>query len=320
MKILSLKLLRDMKQSVGQFIAIVLVIAVGAFFYTGLVTLSDNLSAYTKGYFQEHNLSDLNVYYGEISAEDVADLRSIEGIHHIEGRYTVQAEQAFEDDKATLTVHSIPVPNAINTSRMMEGRMPEEPNEILLDSHYAEAHHYRIGDSIRIRVNDKDMTFTISGLNENVEHAKKNETQDHQVYGIAYIPEETIPEITGGMFYNEVMIDAQDGYDIDQLGQAIEAHSQSLPYVSQVSKERTFNYSQTQQTIHNNKLMSRVIPIVLFLIEAVILFLIMSRVIDSQRNQVGIMKALGVKKEASCCITWATLCWRVSSAPSWALP
>ncbi|MBY0164809.1 FtsX-like permease family protein [Paenibacillus lautus] len=298
MKILALKLLRDMKQSVGQFIAIVLVIAVGAFFYTGLVTLSDNLSGYTKGYFQEHNLSDLNVYYSQISAEDVADLRSIDGIQHIEGRYTVQTEQAFENDKATLTVHSIPVPNEINTSRMMEGRMPAEPNEILLDSHYAEAHHYRVGDSISLRVNDKDMTFTISGLNENVEHAKKNETQDHQAYGIAYIPEETIPEIAGGLFYNEILIDAKDGYDMDQLGQAIEAHSQSLPYVSQVSKERTFNYSQTQQTIHNNKLMSRVIPIVLFLIEAVILFLIMSRIIDSQRNQVGIMKALGVKKRS----------------------
>ena len=80
-----------------------------------------------------------------------------------------------------------------------------------MDSHYAEAHHFRVGDSISLRVNDKDMTFTISGLNENVEHAKKNETQDHQAYGIAYIPEETIPEIAGGMFYNEILIDAKDG-------------------------------------------------------------------------------------------------------------
>lgn len=296
MKNLTMKLLRDMKQSIGQFIAIVLVIAVGAFFYTGLVTLSDNLSSYTKGYFAEHNLSDLNVYYSQIS--DVADLREIEGIQRIEGRYTAQAAQAFEDYKATVTVHSIPIPNEINTSRMIEGRMPAGPNEILLDSHYAGAHHYNVGDSISLRVNDKDMRFTISGLNENAEHAKKNETQDHQAYGIAYISEEAIPEIAGSLFYNEVMIDAQEGYDIDKLGQAIEAHSQSLPYLSQVSKERTFNYSQTQQTIHNNKLMSRVIPIVLFLIEAVILFLIMSRIIDSQRNQVGIMKALGVKKSS----------------------
>lgn len=298
MRTLGLKLLRDMKQSIGQFVAIVLVIAVGAFFYTGLVTLSSNLSAYTTGYFAEHNLSDLNVYYSHISPEEAAGLREIEGIQHIEGRYTVQAEQAFEDDKASLTVHSIPVPNEINTSKMMEGRMPSAPNEILLDSHYADAHHYRVGDSITLRVNDKDMTFAISGLNENVEHAKKNETQDHHAFGIAYIPEETIPQIADSFFYNEILIDAKDGYDIDRLGQAIEAHSRSLPYVSQVSKERTFNYSQTQQTIHNNKLMSRVIPIVLFVIEAVILFLIMSRIIDSQRNQVGIMKALGVKNRS----------------------
>lgn len=298
MKILSLKLLRDMKQSIGQFIAIVLVIAVGAFFYTGLVTLSDNLSTYTKGYFQEHNLSDLNVFYNQITAEDAAGLQRIEGIHHMEGRYTVQATQAFEDYKAALTVHSIPVPNTINTSRMMEGRMPEGPNEILLDFHYAEAHHYRVGDPISLRMNDKDMTFTISGLNENVEHAKKNETQDHQAYGIAYISEETLPEIAGGLLYNEILIDAKDGYDVDKIGRAIEANSQSLSYLSQISKERTFNYAQAQQTIHNNKLMSRVIPIVLFLIEAVILFLIMSRMIDSQRNQVGIMKALGVKNRS----------------------
>ena len=35
---LFLKLLRDIKQSIGQFIAFVLVIAVGAFFYAGLMT------------------------------------------------------------------------------------------------------------------------------------------------------------------------------------------------------------------------------------------------------------------------------------------
>lgn len=90
------------------------------------------------------------------------------------------------------------------------------------------------------------------------------------------------------------MVDAQEGYDIDRLGKTIEERSKQLPYLSQVTKERTFSYAQIQATIHNNSLMSKVIPLVLFLIEAIILFLAMSRIIDSQRNQVGIMKALGV--------------------------
>ena len=292
---LFLKLLRDIKQSIGQFIAFVLVIAVGAFFYTGLVTLSDNLSAYTKVYFKEHNLSDLNVYYSQISKQDMAGLSQIQGINKIEGRYTLDATQAFEDMKSSLKIHSIPVNNEINTPTLIEGRIPSQKDEILLDSHYAKEHQYQVGDQIQISVNEKNVTFTISGLGENVEYAKKNEIQDHKTFGVAYMTEAVIPQIAGGFYYNEILIDAEEGYDIDQLGQIIEAQSNELSYVKQISKERTFSYSQLQQTIHNNKLMSRVIPLVLFMIEAIILFLTMSRIIDSQRNQVGIMKALGVK-------------------------
>lgn len=291
------KLLRDIKQSIGQFFAFVLVIAVGAFFYTGLVTLSDNLSAYSKDYFQAHNLSDLNVYYDRISKQDMAELGNIEGINKVEGRYTFDATQSFDNGKAAIKVHSIPVNNSINTPTMIEGSIPSSKDQILLDSHYAREHQYKVGDQIRLSVNDQDVAFTISGLGENVEYAKKNETQNHKTSGFAYVAETGVPRIAGSLFYNEVLIDAEEGYDVNQLSHNIKAQSKNL-YVSQISKERTFSYSQLQQTVHNNKLMSKVIPLVLFMIEAIILFLTMSRIIDSQRNQVGIMKALGVKNSS----------------------
>ncbi|MFF2796609.1 ABC transporter permease [Lysinibacillus xylanilyticus] len=292
---LFLKLLRDTKQSMGQFIAILLVVAVGAFFYAGLVTYSNNLSAYTKDYFQKHNLSDLNVYFSHLSKNDVTRLSKIDGINKIEGRNTFDGTQSFEDYKTSLKIHSIPENNEINTPTITEGNIPSKKDEILLDSHYAKEHHYRVGDQITINANESSFNFTISGLGENVEHAKKNEIQDHKTYGVAYIAEETLPEILEGFYYNEIIIDAKEGYDIEKLGKSIEEQSKQLSYLDQVSKERTFNYSKINQTINNNNLMSKVIPIVLFLIEAIILFLAMSRTIDSQRNQVGIMKALGIK-------------------------
>lgn len=292
---LFLKLLRDIKQSMAQFIAIVIIIAVGAFFYAGLVTYSSNLSAYTKDYFQKHHLSDLNVYYSHLSKNDVSRLSKIEGIHKIEGRYTFDGTQAFENYKTAIKIHTIPENNEINTPTIIEGNIPLNKGEILLDSHYAKEHHYRVGDQFTIKANDRNFDFTISGLGENVEYAKKNEIQDHKTYGVAYIAEETLPEILDGFYYNEVIIDAKKGYDIEQLGKSIEVQSKQLSYLDQVNKERTLNYSKINQTINNNNLMSKVIPLVLFLIEAVILFLVMSRKIDSQRIQVGIMKALGVK-------------------------
>ncbi|MFD1267003.1 ABC transporter permease [Paenibacillus motobuensis] len=295
---LFIKLLRDIKHSVGQFTAFVLVIAVGAFFYTGLVTLSGNLSGYTKVYFEEHHLSDLNVYYDQISKDDITDLSKIKGINRIEGRYTFDATQVFKDDKTSLKMHSLPAINEINTPAIIEGSMPSQKDDLLLDSHYAKERHIQVGDKITITTNEKNLEFIVSGLIENVEYTKKNGIQDHKGYGVAYMTEEAIPEIVDGFYYNEIMIEAEKGYDIEQLAGSIEAQSKLLPYLDQVSKERTFNYSQVTQTIHNNKLMSRVIPFVLFIIEAVILFLTMSRMIDSQRNQVGIMKALGIKNRS----------------------
>ncbi|WP_028545525.1 ABC transporter permease [Paenibacillus taiwanensis] len=295
---LFLKLLRDIKLSIGQFIAFVLVIAVGAFFYAGLITLSDNLSAYTKTYYKEHNLSDLNVYYTQISKQDVAKLSQIQGINKIEERYTLDATQIFTDMKAALKLHSIPENNQINTPAIMAGQLPTQKDEILLDFNYAQEHNFKVGDQIELTVNDRNKTFVIRGLAMNVEYVKKNVTQNHKSSGFAYILEAALPEIVGGLYYNEILIDAKDGYDIDQVGQAVEAQSKGLSYLNQVSKERSFSYSQTQQTIYNNKMMSTIIPLVLFIIEAIILFLTMSRIIDSQRSQVGTMKALGVKNRS----------------------
>ncbi|MUT67485.1 ABC transporter permease [Paenibacillus sp. NEAU-GSW1] len=294
------KLLRDIKKSLGQFIAFVMVIAVGAFFYGGLVTYSDNLNAYTKDYFKEHNLSDLNVYYSKLSKEDAAAIGGVKGITKIEARYTFDAAQPFDDFKAELKIHSIPANNEINTPTVIEGSIPSQKGEILLDSHYAAEHGIKIGDSITVQANERNINLTVSGLGENVEHAKKNEIQDHKAYGFAYISEESATEIADGFTYNEIMVDAAEGSDLEQLGKSIEAQSkqQQLAYVDQISKERSFSYSQISQTIDNNKLMSKVIPFVLFLIESIILLLAMSRIIDSQRNQIGIMKALGVKNRS----------------------
>ena len=294
------KLWRDLKQSAGQFMAFAVVIAVGAFFYTGLVTLSDNLSAYTEQYFEKHNISDLNVYYNQISKQEMASLSGIPGVKKIEGRYSIQASEVFDSYKAIINVHSIPEDNTINTPAVLEGSIPSKQGEVLLDSHYAQEHNYRTGHGVTLRVNNQDLKFTIVGLGENVEHTKKNEIQDHKTHGIAYVAEASVPNIAGGGggFYNEILVDAEDGYNVDQIAQVIEEKSRNLSYLSQMSKERTFSYSQLNATIHNNRLMSKVIPLVLFLIEAIILFLTMSRMIDSQRNQVGIMKALGVKNRS----------------------
>ncbi|MFD2655782.1 ABC transporter permease [Gracilibacillus thailandensis] len=300
MRKLNLKLLRDIKKSKGQFLSIVLVIAAGAFFYAGLVTISSDLSEYTDNYFEEHNLADFNVYYSEITKSEISPIKDIEGINNIEGRYTFEASQIFDDYHTSLKIHSIPQNNQINTIAVTSGSTPSSEEEILLDSRYGEAHDYAIGDKITIHTDDGSFDFIISGLGENVEHAFNIEDPslvlpNHNTYGVAYIHEDRIGEMAGGFYYNELIVDVQEGYEMNHISNAIEEYSQELPYLYLINKERAVSYSAINVTISNNKLMSTVAPLILFMVAAVIIFLTMSRLIDSQRNQIGIMKALGVK-------------------------
>lgn len=297
------KLIREIKQAPLQFIALMLVIAIGAFFYSGLSTYSNKQRTYVQHYFQAHNLSDLTVLYHDVSRDDIANLSKLEGISKIEARKTFEATQLFQGDKASLHIHSLPQENTINTPTVTQGELPTSSNEILLDSHYAKEHQFKVGDTLSLTINksaeypEKTVSFTISGLGENVEYVKINATQNHKNEGFGYVTEATIANTFNTFSHNEILLKVKQDFDIDEVGKRIEAFSKAntLSYVDQISKQRSFGYTQITQTIYNNGMMSKVIPLVLFIISAIILFLTMSRTIDSQRNQIGIMKALGIK-------------------------
>lgn len=303
MKKLLLKSLRDIKQSKGQFIAIIVVIAVGVLVSTGAFNISNSLSSYAEKYFKEHNLSDLYVYYNQISKDNISTLKKIDGINKIEGRYTVDGTQRSDNLKTQLKIHSIPINNEINTLAIVEGKTPSKKDDIILDSHYGKEHNYSIGDKIKIYVSDKEFEFIISGFCENVEHAfniKDGSTAvpNHKTYGIAYISEEKIPEIAGASYYNELIIDVKENYDTEKLSELIEAESKDFTYLYKLTKERTISFSKIDAMIKSNKGSAIILPLVFFMVAAIIIFITMSRIINSQRSQIGIMKALGVKNKS----------------------
>lgn len=300
MKKLLLKTLRDIKQSKGQFIAIILIIAIGAFFSTGLLTLSTGLKTYTEQYYKENNLSDLYVYYSQISDSDISSIEKIEGINKIEKRLTFEGKQKFNDLITDLKIHSIPKNNEINRSTIIEGSLPTSKNEVMIDNRYAKEHNLNVNDKTTITVNNTDYTFTISGLCENVEYTYKIKdpsliVPDHKTYGVAYIADESISNIFGATTYNELIIDTDNSYDTELIGESIEENSNASNYLYYLTKERTISYSNTSSTIASNGAMSIILPLVLFMVASVIIYLTLSRIVDSQRNQIGVMKALGIK-------------------------
>ncbi|HHX04181.1 MAG TPA: FtsX-like permease family protein [Tissierellia bacterium] len=297
MKVLSKKFFRQIRQAKLQFFALVAIVAIGTFFSTGLTAISGSLSSYIEPYYQEYNLSDAIVYFDALPAEAVQSFLQIEGVKRAEVRQVLEMSVSQSEHSAKLLVHTIPLHNEINRSALVEGREPGA-GEVLIDSFFAEANQLKVGDTIQLVHQKSEWNLMISGLCENVEHSFNIEDAsmvlpDRETFGVAYLAEESL----GQAVYNQLLIELEAGFALSDVLPQIEATAVKYPYQYVIPKESMSSYQAIRTTIDNNKVLSFVVPLILFTISSIIILISLSRLVDSQRSQIGIMKALGVSRK-----------------------
>lgn len=129
---------RSIKRSIGRYIAIVAIIALGAGMFVGLRTTKSDMIATGQRYMDQQNMFDLRLLstYGW-EREDVARVAQIEGVEDAEGVISMDAIVYLEDAQAEFVYKLYSIPETINKVYLHGGRMPESPNECLADGFYA---------------------------------------------------------------------------------------------------------------------------------------------------------------------------------------
>lgn len=298
------KLFRDIIKAKGQFITIMLVVILGGFFYTGLSAASTLLREYSDDYYEEYNLSDIWMYFSKIRKDDVDVLDNIDEIEDYELRFTYQSKTS----EKTLKIHTFDKNSSINKLKIIKGTLPKEACEIAIDNEFAMANKLKIGDKLNYLVDGVDITYTVTAFIENPEYVTKVPEEDgngfpeHDRYGIGYVDYSTVPvimDITGiDLAYDELLIKVKAGEDVDKvLDMAEEAiESKNSTYLFGYTKEFYPGCSPLDGDIEQFKSLSYAFPVIFYIISAFMTFIAMKRIVDSQRIQIGIMKALGVKK------------------------
>ena len=127
---------QSIKKSMGRYIAIAAIIALGAGLFCGLRVTKTDMIATVQKYTDEQNMFDLQVMntYGW-TEDDVFALGQTPGIEYAEGSISLDALLAFEggDDTA---YKLISIPEAVNKIDLDAGRLPQSGDEILGDSFF----------------------------------------------------------------------------------------------------------------------------------------------------------------------------------------
>lgn len=297
------KLLRDLKESKGQFIAITIVIIIGALCFTGFSTMTSVFKDYIDDYYKKYNLADIWSYYYQISSDDINKIENIDGVNSAEGRYSLDFKYKVDDEDTTIRLHSYSEDSKINIPYIVEGDYPKSTHDVVLDNNYAQKHNIKVGDKITLNYeNKKNIDLTVTGLIEDVEYVEKiinsyDSIPDHSKYGIGYFNEDIVTEIAGKkMPYTDVLVDTTDKADTGKIIDKIEEETKNSSYLYSIDRSKQISYAAFNGEIEQFGSISALFPVLFYGIAAIIIFITMTRLVDHQRNQIGIMKALGVKK------------------------
>ena len=153
---------RTIRASLGRYIAIVAIIALGCGIFVGLRVTKTDMVATGQKYTDEQNMFDLRLLntYGW-SREDVDAIARMDGIADAEGTVTLDAFARFGDgaEDRVYRLHSLP--ERVDRVRLLAGRMPQSPDECLVDG--ARAKKDVIGT--RVVISDANDADTLDSLN-----------------------------------------------------------------------------------------------------------------------------------------------------------
>ncbi len=161
---------RSIYKSLGRYIAILAIVALGLGFFTGL-RLTKTAMLYTLDeYADELRLFDFHfVSTLGLTEEDVEAARELPGVEYAEGS---KAEDVLVNvgKSSDIVYHCMSVPADVDRVRLKAGRMPEKPNECLADGFTSSSE--RIGSEITISDNNESKTlehfsekkFTVVGI------------------------------------------------------------------------------------------------------------------------------------------------------------
>ena len=295
MKKLLKKMLRDFKDHKAQFISIFLMALIGVFAFTGISGEAAGLVNVSNHYYEDTNLADGWVYGEDIDEDILKDIKGMDQIKDAQREMVVSTVANYSSDPE-ITLHILEGKQKISHFYLFKGKdFDENDGEgIWIDKRFADGRKLDIGDKITLKFDGKQVSKTVRGIMYSPEYVyyiqEGSLLPDFTQVGYAYMPSE------GADFdveYNTIALDSYEELDEKDFKSDMEEALGQNAYVQFVHRDNNVGVKTLQAEIEQHQMFSAIFPSIFILVSLLTLVTTMSRVISSQRMQIGTLKAMG---------------------------
>lgn len=305
----------EIKNTKSRFISILLIVALGVAFFAGICSTEPDMRLSADKFYDDGNLMDIRVLSTTGITEDtVKEIENTDGVKRAEGAYICDFINKIDDKEGVVSLQSYT--DGINEPVMQEGRLPQEDNECIVEKSYAKNHNLKIGDEltltsgneIPVEMSIKENTFKITGIYTSPYYIGR----DRGTTTIGNGKTDGIIMVNASVFLQPVYSTCyitvegakeEEAYteEYDDVVEAVKKRIEDLVtgldgtyYVLDRTSIQT--YVEFDQDAHRIGNIGKVIPVVFFIVAALVSLTTMTRMVEEQRTQIGTLKALGYTK------------------------
>jgi putative ABC transport system permease protein len=308
MMILVRKALRDLGMAKMRTASIILAIMLSTGIGIGLVNATrDAFESFDKR-TEVTNYEDMDIMF-DLAPIDIEAIEAIEGVGEVSGRLFIITQVQYGDEKykahwISSQYHNREPYAEINGYQFFEGDYVSSPDarEGLVGNLFAKANDVQPGDEATIIYGNLTLDIEVTGVVASPEYIYVvDETGWPQPSLLmplftTYEMAASALNITPGT-YNELLINVDEGYDVDEVKKAVEiflvANDIKISRSILGTEETDYLFSRVDANAMGQ--MGWAFGIIMLAVTAVVIYNSLSRLISTQRTYIGVMGALGGK-------------------------
>ena len=141
--------IRQIKNTFKRFLSIVLIVFLGVGFFAGIRATSPDMKDTVDTYYDLQDVMDIEVLSTlGLTQNDIEALKDVEGINEVEGSYSFDATVSNEEKEFVIKVKAMP--ENINKIKLMNGNLPQNSDEAVVEESFLIGTGYKIGDYIEL--------------------------------------------------------------------------------------------------------------------------------------------------------------------------
>lgn len=303
MSILNRKLRRDIGRRRGQFIAVIVTIILGIALFGGSYDAFLNLEASYHGLFDTLKTADMTITGGQADAI-VQAVEAIDGVDAVDTR-TVADVPIRIDGHHKMLGRLIGMPAGtqpkVDQVMVLDGTYLGSSTSVLLEQHMADHFHLTTGDTIEVVGPTGWFRVPVAGVAASAEYLWPSPSRQQIIpsfddFGILFVDEKALGGVPATIAQHQVLVHYRS--DADRASLDTEVKNAALKYgaADTTTLADLPSNAALSEDLAGFQEMSVMFPLLFLAAAGMATYVLLTRLVLSQRGQIGLLMASGFRK------------------------